>query len=93
MVEMTSKYCIYITNKEGIFGKCMACARVQSARYFALQDGGRCFLSRKDGYKRYGESNNCKDDGKGGDLANMVYERTGTAFFIQEVYIDSNFRN
>ena len=86
---MTSENCMSITNKDGIFQKCISCARIRWSKYFALQDGGRCFLSVNDGYKRYGESNDCNDDGKGGYLANMVYERTGAVCFIQEICIDS----
>ena len=42
---------------------------------FALQDGGWCASSPIAGgtYDKYGESNNCPEDGEGGQSANHVY--------------------
>ena len=42
---------------------------------FALQDGGQCFTEAPQmQYDEYGESSKCGVDGKGGPLANEVYE-------------------
>ncbi|XP_078494022.1 uncharacterized protein LOC144749534 [Ciona intestinalis] len=58
------------------------CARVALARHyevFAVQDGGWCAGSAdaKSTYKKYGRSTVCAADGKGGPLANQVYEILG----------------
>ena len=42
-------------------------------KIFTIQDGGTCRASKDlDGYKKYGEANNCKN-GKGGGWGNDVY--------------------
>ena len=51
-------------------------AKMLGYSMFAVQDGGQCFSSSsttKD-YFKYGESSNCVGLGKGGPLANDVYE-------------------
>ena len=47
---------------------------------FAIQDGGMCVGSPNAHkvYDKYGESQGCKNDGKGGAGANQVYNLTGT---------------
>ena len=45
------------------------------AKIFALQHGGWCAgTSDGDGYKKYGKSSDCANNGLGGELANHVYE-------------------
>ena len=49
---------------------------------FGIQDGGFCATSATahETYNKYGESQDCKSDGKGGPWANQVYrfpERKG----------------
>ena len=46
---------------------------------FALQNGGFCASSAtaQNTYDKYGPSSDCKDDGKGGPLANQVYAFQG----------------
>ena len=46
---------------------------------FGIQDGGMCVTSptAHKTYNKYGESQDCKSDGKGGRLANEVYRFPG----------------
>jgi len=47
---------------------------------FAIQDGGMC-VGSPDAHKvygKYGKSQDCKNDGKGGTMPNQVYNLTGT---------------
>nr|CAB3263347.1 uncharacterized protein LOC108950884 [Phallusia mammillata] len=60
------------------------CARIAfgcNYKAFAIQNGGLCSTSCDaiDDYSKYGASNSCKADGKGGVNANNVYEITKAA--------------
>ena len=55
--------------------KCAMAALVRGFTVFAVQDGGMC-VSDKYAYlssKYADKSENCKSDGKGGNMANQVY--------------------
>ena len=53
---------------------CLDAAKARGYKIFALQDGGQCFGSDNlNSYKTYGGSTACSD-GKGGPMANDVYE-------------------
>ena len=52
---------------------------------FAIQDGGQCFGSdiANNTYNHYGKSTGCSVDGKGGPMANNVYEiRYGILIYL-----------
>ena len=71
----------YKTRKQAI-QKCALFAKLQGYKMFAVQDGGQCLTSPTAHltYNKYGESQDCKSDGKGGPQANQVYslpERKG----------------
>ena len=55
--------------------KCAVAARKRGFPAFALQDGGWCAASADvlETFNKYGESSDCKNDGKGGGYANNVY--------------------
>ena len=55
--------------------KCALFARMHGYKMFAVQDGGMCFTSSTahKTYNKYGTSQDCKSDGKGGPWANQVY--------------------
>ena len=66
--------------------KCAVFAKLQGYKMFAIQDGGMCLTSATahKTYNKYGESQDCKSDGKGGPWANQVYrfpERKGKFMF------------
>jgi hypothetical protein len=56
--------------------KCHAAAAEKGFTIFAVQDGGQCFSSAdaKTKFKKHGASTACNSDGKGGPMANAVYE-------------------
>jgi len=60
--------------------KCAVAALTRGYKMFAIQDGGMCVGSPNAHkvYDKYGESQGCKNDGKGGAGANQVYNLTGT---------------
>ena len=60
--------------------KCAVAALTRGYRVFAIQDGGMCVSSPNAHkvYGKYGKSQDCKNDGKGGAGANQVYNLTGT---------------
>ena len=60
--------------------KCAAAAQLRGYKVFALQDGGWCASSDNAAttYNKYGPSNQCKNDGKGGISANRVYQLINT---------------
>jgi len=71
----------YKTRQQAI-QKCAVFAMLQRYKMFGIQDGGMCVTSSTPQitYKIYGESQECKSDGKGGPWANQVYrfpERKG----------------
>jgi len=56
------------------FNKCNQVAYERGKKIFAIQDGGWCAAADdENSYKKYGASNNCSSDGKGGPWANQVY--------------------
>ena len=59
--------------------KCAVFAMVQGYKMFGLQDGGMCVTSSTAHrtYNKYGTSQDCKNDGKGGFLANQIYRFPG----------------
>ena len=66
--------------------KCALFAQLRGHEMFAIQDGGMCLTSPSASkrYNKYGESQDCKRDGKGGPRDNQVYrlpERRGTFMF------------
>ena len=60
--------------------KCAVAAKVRGYQTFALQDGGMCVssLDANETFWKYGRSQDCRNDGKGGPWANQVYNLTGT---------------
>ena len=65
----------YKSRKNAIH-KCYELALSLGYTVFAIQDGGQCFSSSKakDTYRKHGSSSECLEGGKGGPLANQVYE-------------------
>ena len=59
--------------------KCAIVARKKGFRMFAIQDHGRCLSSATAGetFDKYGKSDKCSEDGKGGPWANNVYAFRG----------------
>ena len=54
---------------------------------FALQDGGQCFgSSHISNYKKYGKSSKCSG-GKGGPMANDVYEINHSKYHFQQYHL------
>ena len=62
-------------DRKNAIEKCAVAARRRGFDIFAVQDGGWCASSELAGeiFRRYGKSNSCQSDGKGGPLANNVY--------------------
>ena len=62
---------------------CFKAALSKGYRVFAIQEGGQCFSSStaKLDYDKYGKSTNCLGDGKGGPMANHVYEIEGDSVY------------
>ncbi len=60
--------------------KCAVAAKVRGFKTFAIQDGGMCVGSwwAHKTFGKYGKSQDCKNDGKGGPWANQVYNLIGT---------------
>ena len=60
--------------------KCAVAALTRGYKMFAIQDGGMCVGSPNADkvYDKYGKSQDCKNDGKGGAGANQVYNLSGT---------------
>ena len=60
--------------------KCAVAALTWGYKMFAIQDGGMCVGSPNAHkvYGKYGKSQDCKNDGKGGAGANQVYNLTGS---------------
>ena len=54
-------------------------------KVFAVQDGGQCMSSvtAETTYNQYGESTACAANGKGGPMANNVYQIQEGWFYIQ----------
>ena len=64
----------YKTREQAI-QKCALFAKLQRYKVFAVQDGGLCLTSptAHKTYDKYGKSQDCRKDGKGGPWANQVY--------------------
>ena len=78
-------YYDYKTRQQAI-QKCAVFAKLKGYKMFGIQDGGMCVTSASahETYNKYGESQDCKSDGKGGSWANQVYrfpERRGKFMF------------
>ena len=60
--------------------KCALAAKLRGYKTFAIQDGGMCVSgpNSHQTFDKYGKSQDCKNDGKGGPWANQVYRLTGT---------------
>ncbi|CAK8676813.1 unnamed protein product [Clavelina lepadiformis] len=56
--------------------KCSLLARLYKNQVFALQDGGKCAMSKNalKTFNKYGESTQCFSNGTGGPEANEVYK-------------------
>ena len=62
------------TNRADAIKKCYEAAKLRGFTVFAVQNGGWCAAGNGESYKKYGASNDCKGDGKGGPWANQVYK-------------------
>ena len=64
----------YKTREQAI-QKCALFAKLQGYQMFAVQDGGLCLTSATahKTYNKYGKSQDCESDGKGGPRDNQVY--------------------
>ena len=76
----------YKTRQQAI-QKCAVFAKLKGYKMFGIQDGGMCVTSARahKTYNKYGESEDCKSDGKGGPWANQVYrfpERKVNLLFV-----------
>ncbi|PFX15365.1 G-protein coupled receptor GRL101 [Stylophora pistillata] len=62
-------------DRENPIEKCAIVARQRGFRMFAVQYGGECYSSStaEKTFDRYGKSDRCEGDGKGGTWANRVY--------------------
>ena len=62
-------------NRQDAINKCYQAAKKRNFHVFAVQNGGWCASSffAAHTFDRYGNSSACRDDRKGGDLANQVY--------------------
>ncbi|XP_047129194.1 uncharacterized protein LOC100207237 isoform X3 [Hydra vulgaris] len=63
-------------NRADAIKKCYEVSKQRGFAIFAIQDGGWCAANNGESYKKYGSSNDCKEDGKGGPWANQVYKIT-----------------
>ena len=78
----------YKTRQQAI-QKCAVFAKLKGYKMFGIQDGGMCVTSASahETYNKYGESQDCKSDGKGGPWDNQVYrfpERKGKFMFCDD---------
>ena len=73
----------YTTRQDSI-NKCFLAAEKRGFHIFALQDGGRCAASASavKTFDKYGQSVNCRGDGKGGPEASQVYYIKGNSSLI-----------
>jgi len=75
LLEGTSHHLeIHYKRRENKVTKCALAALEKGASTFAVQDGGQCFGSTSESYRKYGESALCEADGSGGPMANSVYK-------------------
>eukprot|EP00058_Branchiostoma_floridae_P024990 XP_002610480.1 hypothetical protein BRAFLDRAFT_85621 [Branchiostoma floridae] len=70
------------TKRDNATEKCFQVARSRGFPVFAVQYGGQCFGSANghNTYNKYGPSEDCAADGKGGSYANEVYKITGQRY-------------
>ena len=68
------------SQRNHVIQKCAVAALTRGYKMFAIQDGGMCVGSPNAHkvYGKYGKSQDCKIDGKGGVGANEVYNLTET---------------
>ena len=61
--------------RRNAISKCAVATLQKSYGVFAVQDGGWCAAAKTAGntFDKYGKSDACNNDGKGGGLANNVY--------------------
>ena len=73
----------YTTRQDSI-KKCFIAAEKRGFHIFAVQDGGRCAASASavKTFDKYDQSQNCRDDGKGGPEASQVYYIKGKRSFM-----------
>ena len=62
-------------SRTNVIEKCALAARKRGFHMFAVQYGGQCMASvtAEKTFNKYGKSDNCLNDGKGGRWANNVY--------------------
>ena len=62
-------------SRKNAIAKCAIAALNRGFKVFAIQNGGWCASSAtaEQTFNKYGKSNDCKDDGEGGPMANSVY--------------------
>ncbi|XP_065650139.1 uncharacterized protein LOC105843710 isoform X2 [Hydra vulgaris] len=60
-------------SRQNAIEKCFKIANLKGYSIFSVQGGGYCSASNDDSYKKYGLSNVCNGNGKGGLMANQVY--------------------
>ena len=74
--------------------KCALAARRKGFTMFAVQYGGQCMTSAtaEKTFNRYGESNQCNTNGKGGSWANNVYIIRGLLIDVMILYFTLNCR-
>ena len=77
--------------RENAIQKCHAAAAEKGYTVFAVQDGGQCFSSAdaKNKYQKYGSSSACSSDGKGGPMANHVYEISKLSLTIKPIMVST----
>ena len=67
-----------IPAREGPIGlqRCFTIALKKGYKVFALQGGNKCYTSARAHltYLKYGRSDKCKEDGRGGESASEVYK-------------------
>ena len=75
IINPSNLYDEHYKRRSNAVQKCFKAALSQGKTVFAIQDGGQCFSSNSAQvtYKKYGSSNECVQ-GKGGPMANDVYE-------------------
>ena len=65
----------FYQRRQNAIVKCAVAALKRGFPAFALQDGGWCAASANvlETFNKYGQSNDCNNDGEGGFSANYVY--------------------
>jgi hypothetical protein len=75
--------------RSGASVKCAEAAYKRGFDVFAIQNGGKCSSSSSaiQTYSKYGKTTVCGKDGRGGVLANEVYQITSKKKYIHDIYI------